>query len=94
MSNHFVANQTGGSHYQDFAIQPWEYNIRNNIPWPEGEIIKYVSRWRDKNGLQDLQKAKDVLEAIMKHEIAENPPVKREPLVDYSMVENEFSGSE
>ena len=29
--------QEGGSHYQSFKIQPAQYSIKNNLPWPEGE---------------------------------------------------------
>lgn len=43
------------------AIQPMVMAVINNLPWAEGEIIKYVMRWRFKNGLQDLKKAHHIL---------------------------------
>jgi hypothetical protein len=57
--------QVGGSHYKDMAIQPLEYIMANGIPFAEGNVIKYVSRWRKKNGLQDLRKSLDMLEKII-----------------------------
>ena len=48
--------QIGGDHYKELAIQPVEYIHANSIPFIEGCIIKYATRWRDKGGLQDLQK--------------------------------------
>ena len=55
-------SQVGGSHYTKCQIQPWDYVIANNLDYFQGSIIKYVTRWRDKNGVEDLQKAKHFLE--------------------------------
>jgi hypothetical protein len=49
-------SQVGGDHYKNLAIQPVEYITANNIPYIEGNVIKYITRWRSKNGIQDLQK--------------------------------------
>lgn len=49
--------QVGGGHYKEYAIQPLEFNARNNIPFIEGNVIKYVCRHRQKNGAEDLDKA-------------------------------------
>ena len=57
--------QVGGGHYKDMAIQPVEYIHANNIPFIEGCVIKYVSRWRQKNGVEDLAKAKHFLELLI-----------------------------
>lgn len=57
--------QVGGSHYKDLKIQPVEYITANNIPYMEGNVIKYVTRWRDKGGLRDLEKAKHYLEMLI-----------------------------
>ena len=56
--------QVGGSHY-DYAIQPIDFIMKNNIPFAEGNIIKYVVRHRNKNGKQDLQKAIHYLEMLI-----------------------------
>jgi hypothetical protein len=63
--------QVGGSHYTDMTIQPIEYILANNIPFPEGNVIKYVSRWRAKGGVKDLEKAKHHLELLIEHENAQ-----------------------
>ena len=57
--------QEGGDHYKKLKIQPIEYIHANGIPFAEGSVIKYVSRWRDKGGVQDLQKAKHFLELLI-----------------------------
>lgn len=60
--------QEGGSHYKDMPIQPIEYILANNIPFTEGNVIKYVSRWRKKNGVADLKKARHMLDVLIEHE--------------------------
>ena len=65
-----LTTQVGGDHYKDMAIQPVEYIIKNNIPFVEGNVIKYVSRWRKKNGVQDLEKAKHLLDVLIQNEKA------------------------
>lgn len=57
--------QVGGSHYKDMKIQPIAYIMANKIPFPEGNVIKYVSRWRKKAGVQDLKKARHMLDTII-----------------------------
>jgi hypothetical protein len=63
-----LAVQIGGSHYKDLAIQPVEYIHKNNIPFIEGSIIKYVTRWRNKGGIQDLKKAQHFLDLLISME--------------------------
>lgn len=63
-----IDKQEGGGHYKDMAIQPVEYIHGNNIPFIEGCVIKYVSRWRNKNGIEDLKKAKHFLELLIELE--------------------------
>lgn len=57
--------QVAGEHYKKKAIQPWDYISSNNMGFLEGSIIKYVSRYQDKNGVQDLEKAKHFLEKLI-----------------------------
>ena len=52
-----TAGQVGGSHYKDMAIQPAEYTTKNGIGHLAGDAIAYISRYRAKNGKEDLQKA-------------------------------------
>lgn len=49
--------QVGGEHYKKLAIQPTEYAHRNRLGPCESAVVKYVTRWRDKGGVQDLDKA-------------------------------------
>ena len=46
--------QIGGDHYAKNAIQPWDYIVANELGYLEGNIVKYITRWRDKGGLQDI----------------------------------------
>ena len=65
-----LKTQVGGNHYTKMKIQPLTYILGNELPFAEGCVIKYVSRWRDKGGIQDLKKAKDFLEKLIEHEEA------------------------
>ena len=58
------AKQVGGAHYQT-SIQPWDYIIANKLGYLEGNIINYVSRWKEKGGVQDLKKAQHYLEKLI-----------------------------
>lgn len=60
--------QEGGSHYAKYAIQPLEFIVRNNIPFLEGNVIKYVVRWKDKAGIEDLKKARHYLDMLIELE--------------------------
>tara|TARA_R110000803_G_scaffold10308_7_gene31716 strand:- start:162 stop:371 length:210 start_codon:yes stop_codon:yes gene_type:complete len=57
--------QIGGNHYKDFKIQPIDFIYENDIPYIEGNIIKYVTRWKSKNGVEDLKKAMHYLEILI-----------------------------
>jgi hypothetical protein len=60
--------QVGGDHYKDLKIQPVQYIHANNMPYLEGNVVKYITRWRKKNGLADLEKAKHYIELIIQLE--------------------------
>jgi hypothetical protein len=60
--------QVGGQHYKDKAIQPVEFIHANHLGFCEGNVVKYISRWRQKNGIADLQKAKHYLELLIELE--------------------------
>jgi len=53
-------------HYTELKISPLEYIIANGIPWREANTIKYISRYKLKNGLEDLYKAKWYLDHLIK----------------------------
>lgn len=50
------------------VIQPITYILANGIGFIEGGVIKYVSRWRKKGGVQDLKKARHMLDVLIEHE--------------------------
>lgn len=60
--------QVGGNHYKDMLIQPIEFIVANGIPYTEGNVIKYVCRWKKKNGLADLEKAKHYIDMLIETE--------------------------
>jgi hypothetical protein len=57
-----LQHQVGGSHYKTNGIQHTTFCQRNRIPWNESSAIKYLTRHRNKNGLQDLEKAEHYLQ--------------------------------
>ena len=57
-----AGEQVGGTHYQTMKMQPFEYIFKNHLDFFQGSVVKYVSRWRNKNGIEDLRKAKNTLE--------------------------------
>lgn len=63
-----LAVQVGGSHYKDLAIQPVQYIHANGIGYFEGNVIKYVTRWRAKNGIKDLEKARHYIDLLIEME--------------------------
>ena len=48
--------QIGGSHYKKFRIQPYEFISKNDLSFFQGNVIKYVCRYLNKNGIEDLDK--------------------------------------
>jgi hypothetical protein len=57
--------QIGGTHYKAKSIQPWDYIAANEIGYFEGNIIKYISRWKEKGGVDDLKKARHYLDKLI-----------------------------
>lgn len=60
--------QIGGDHYKSMAIQPMEYSMANKLDACQHTIIKYVTRFRDKGGIQDLEKAKHCIDLLIHFE--------------------------
>jgi hypothetical protein len=67
--------QINGDHYRG-AIQTWDYIIAHDLGFLEGNIIKYVTRFRKKNGVQDLEKARHYLDKLIE---VENERLRRTP---------------
>ena len=87
--------QVGGGHYKGFKIQPVEFCYVNNIPYLEATAIKYLCRWRDKGGIQDLEKAKHFIELLIELEGKHNVDTPKD--VDKSLQDlrnfNSYTGS-
>jgi hypothetical protein len=60
--------QVDGDHYKKLAIQPMEYSMNNKLDACQHTIIKYVTRFRDKGGIKDLEKARHVLDMLIEFE--------------------------
>lgn len=60
--------QVGGTHYKNKPIQPWDYIAENGIGYFEGCAIKYLTRWREKGGVQDLLKAQHFISKLVEIE--------------------------
>lgn len=76
--------QVGGSYYKKLGMQQVVYASANRYDPCAASIVKYVTRWRDKNGLQDLQKALHYSELRQAPEIAQYIPDRshEQPAVD------------
>ena len=57
--------QIGGNHYTNKKIQPIDYIIENELPYCEGNVVKYVTRHKEKNGAEDIKKAIHYLRFIL-----------------------------
>lgn len=60
--------QIGGGHYKSMAIQPMEYSMANKLDACQHTAIKYITRFREKGGIQDLEKAKHVIDMLIHFE--------------------------
>lgn len=63
--------QVDGSHYTDMKIQPMEFSMANGLNAGQHTVVKYVSRYPAKGGLQDLLKARHVIELLIAIEYPE-----------------------
>lgn len=61
-------SQVGGGHYKDMAIQPIEFTHKNNLNFCQGNVIKYICRYKNKNGLEDLKKVKHYVDLLIELE--------------------------
>ena len=62
--------QVAGNHYKTMIIQPLEYALANDLGICEHAVVKYISRWRDKGGVEDLRKAAHYIEILIERETA------------------------
>lgn len=76
LGQEYRANETqvGGDHWRTMPIQTWDYIHANGLNYFEGNVVKYVSRWRKKGGVQDLEKARHYLDKLIELARAEGGP--------------------
>lgn len=63
--------QINGDHYKKLPIQPVEYTMKNNLNFLQGSVIKYITRYKNKGGLVDLQKARHCIDMLIQLEYLE-----------------------
>jgi len=66
-----LTTQVGGGHYNALPIQPFQYSMANGLDPLQHTIIKYVTRFRDKGGEVDLEKAKHCIDLLIAYERGE-----------------------
>jgi len=64
----WLSNQVAGDHYKKYKIQPTQYIVANGIGFLAGNVIKYTTRYKDKNGAEDIRKAIHYLNMILEFE--------------------------
>jgi len=81
--------QVGGDHYKSMVIQPSEFINKNNLPFAEGNAIKYLCRHKQKNQKEDLLKAKHYIDMAIdrdypepKTRVEQMSQLKYDPITD------------
>jgi hypothetical protein len=67
-----MKKQIGGDHYVKRKIQPWDIIEEYNLDFFEGNALKYLLRWKDKDGIKDLEKMKHYIEYLIERETKNN----------------------
>lgn len=63
-----IVKESDPEHYSNLPIEPWDFIQRNKLDFFEGNVIKYICRWKNKGGVSDLRKAITYLEKIIEFE--------------------------
>lgn len=72
--------QVAGDHYKKYGdLQPWDVVIKWNLGYLEGTALKYIARWRDKGGIDDIKKAIHFLEKLVEVESSAKPADSKLP---------------
>ena len=72
-------DQIGGNHYKHMMIQPLEYALANNLGICEHAVVKYISRWPHKGGVDDLRKCIHYCQILIEQEMQKETASKDEP---------------
>ena len=92
MSKKYSDKQIGGGHYKHMKIQPTEFIAANDIPFIEGNVIKYVCRHAHKNGKEDVLKAIHYLNLLIEYHYASNDV--REPVCETGLSHSDIESPE
>lgn len=65
--------QVGGGHYKGRLIEPWDFCAANGLDAFQSSIVRYVVRWREKGGVEDLRKARHYLDKLIELALAGYP---------------------
>lgn len=74
-----LSHQVDGNHYKNLKIQPMEYSYANKLDWYQGEIVKYITRFRAKGGKKDLEKIIHLCQVLIQLEYSKLNTAKVEP---------------
>jgi hypothetical protein len=61
-------DETDPDHYSNLPIEPWDFIQQNKLDFFEGNVVKYICRWKNKGGVDDLQKAITYINKIISGE--------------------------
>lgn len=64
----YLQEEVGGDHYKAMKLEPIKFILTNGLDFCEGNVVKYVCRWRRKGGIEDLKKAKQYLDFLINKE--------------------------
>jgi hypothetical protein len=61
--------ETDPKHYSNLPVEPWDFIQKNKLDFFEGNVVKYICRWKSKDGVADLRKAITYIEKIIEGEV-------------------------
>lgn len=73
-----LGTQIGGDHYKSMSIQPVEFVVKNDLGFIEGNIVKYICRWRSKGGIDDVRKVIHYAELLIDFELNKQSQYEKE----------------
>ena len=79
--------QVGGGHYKGASIEHWDFVLMHNIPYMEAQVIKYMMRWRKKNGIEDLRKAEHFIRKLIEVELQQPQEDVKPPTMEGTLEE-------
>jgi len=85
--------QVGGDHYKSMTIQPSEFINKNDLPFAEGNAIKYLCRHKQKNQKEDLLKAKHYIDMAIERDYPEKKDFLEEAEKEKKELEESYKES-